>query len=113
MDGAGLITVEDEEPETVRTEAAEPAPARKVAAEKKAAPKPEPKPEPKKSKTPRQFSETKWFMVGEAIQDKDLDPELVSDKDLQKQYKPTKELPPEVRKKFSLNYGSDEKDRKK
>ncbi len=121
MDGASLVA---EEPITVvEPVAAEPAPRKPTRAAAKAAPETGPKPaveakpaaEPKKGKGARAFSETKWFMVGEAIKDEDLDPELVANKELQKQYKATQELPPEVRKKFSLTYGSEEKgsDKKK
>ncbi|MBM4398579.1 MAG: hypothetical protein FJ087_23200 [Deltaproteobacteria bacterium] len=126
MDGSHLEPVVEEEPQTVKLDPAE-APVSKVAAAKPApkvepvAAKPAPKPaEPapaaaaapaggKPAKKPRTFSETKWFMVGEAIEEKDLDPEMVSQKELQKQYRATTELPADVRKKFSLTYGQEEK----
>ena len=136
MDGESLVEMVIDEPvtviEAVPPESAPRKPPRsaaKVAVEPvsrpavEAKPAPEPKPapesrpavEPKKGKAPRAFSETKWFMVGEAIKEQDLDPELVANKELQKQYKATQELPAEVRKKFSLSYGTDEKgsDKKK
>lgn len=131
MDGTPLtMVVEEQEQPTVKAsvpdQVARPEPPKKVEAKSETAAKREPsKPEPppkrteeskteqKKSKSSRQFSETKWFMIGDVIQEQDLDPELVTEKELQKQYKPTRELPPEVRKKYSLNYQSEEKEGKK
>jgi len=54
----------------------------------------------------RAFSETKWFMVGDAIKDEELGPDEVPVEQLQKAYKPTTELPDDVRKKYSLTYGT-------
>ena len=90
-----------------------------VKPEPKAEPKPEPKVEPKvepkkpveaKKKTPKQFSETKWFMVGAEFKEDDVPSDEVPVDDLRKAYKPTRELPAEVRRKFSLNYGSKDDD---
>ena len=62
----------------------------------------------KKAKGPRPFSETKWFMVGEAIKDEEVEPQDVPVEDLQKIYRKTSELPDDVRKKFSLTFGTSE-----
>lgn len=92
------------EPVQAKPQAPEPEPRR--AEPRKAEPAREaPKPPQKK----RAFSETRWFMVGEAIEEKDLDPDTIPPEELQRQYRPTSELPPEVRRKFSLTYGQEEK----
>jgi len=63
------------------------------------------------------FSETKWFMVGDHIKDEEIEAEDLVVEDLQKIYKKTSTLPSDVRKKFSLRYGTkedeEEKDNKK
>lgn len=49
------------------------------------------------------FSETKWFMAGELEVPKDeIGPEILAPTDLEPRYKKTRELPPEVRRRFSL-----------
>lgn len=60
---------------------------------------------------PGTFSETKWFMVGEHIKDEEIEASDLPVEDLQEIYKRTGSLPEEVRKKYSLRYGTDE-DRK-
>jgi len=45
-------------------------------------------------------------MVGDAIKDEELGPDEVPVEQLQKAYKPTTELPDDVRKKYSLTYGT-------
>jgi hypothetical protein len=55
-------------------------------------------------KTSRQFSETKWFMAGESLKDEELTPEDIPIEDLDAIYRKTGEIPPELRKKFSLTY---------
>jgi len=52
----------------------------------------------------KNFSPTKWFMVGDHIKDEDLTPEDLTDDDLEKVYKKTGKIPDELRKKYSLNY---------
>jgi len=61
-------------------------------------------PKPKKK-----FSDTKWFLLGDQIKDEDREPEEVPPDELQKMYKTTKEMPVEVRRKFSLEYKDDDK----
>jgi hypothetical protein len=86
----------------------------------KEAPKPAVKPAPapaaaepaKPAKKGRSFSETKWFMIGEQIKNDEVGPEDVPVESLQQTYRPTQELPPEVRKKFSLTYGTQEDESK-
>ena len=132
MDGTALVPQVDEEAPTVdlspkdapQSKVAQPQASVKPAPKKApdASPRPEPRPGPgpasgatgSASKKKREFSETKWFMLGDVIEEKDLDPEIVPTDKLREQYRPTTELPPEVRKKFSLSYGQEaDKDEKK
>ena len=55
-------------------------------------------PMPKKG----EFSETKWFMAGELVKDDEIGPEAFPVQQLEPRYRKTKELPADVRKKFSL-----------
>lgn len=65
-------------------------------------------PAPRKSRSRGAFSETKWFMVGELEVPKDeIEPEILAPKDLEPRYKKTRELPPEVRRRFSLERDGD------
>jgi hypothetical protein len=79
--------------------------------------KPMPEPAPgaapeKKGGKSKRFSETKWFMMGDQIQEDDLGPENLRVEELQEKYRKTAELPPEVRRKYSLNYdGTEAKDK--
>lgn len=57
------------------------------------------------------FSETKWFMAGETVKDKEVEAEDRPLDDLQDVYKKTRQLPPDVRKKFSLKYGTKDDDK--
>jgi len=62
------------------------------------------KPDTAKPAKKKNFSETKWFMVGDHIKDEDVTPEDLTDDDLNKVYKKTGKIPDELRKKYSLNY---------
>jgi len=55
-------------------------------------------PRPKKG----EFSETKWFMAGDLVKDDEIGPEIFPAQQLEPRYRKTKELPADVRKKFSL-----------
>lgn len=68
-------------------------------------PEDRPTAEPKSTGT---FSETKWFMVGEHIKDEEIEASDLPLEDLQEIYKRTGVLPEEVRKKYSLRYGTEE-----
>lgn len=68
-------------------------------------PKARPPAEPDRMGT---FSETKWFMIGEHIKDEEVEASDLPVEDLQEIYKRTGVLPEEVRKKYSLRYGTDE-----
>jgi len=50
-----------------------------------------------------EFSETKWFMAGELVKEDEIGPEAFPVQQLEPRYRKTKELPAEVRKKFSLS----------
>jgi len=64
---------------------------------------------PRKGKPRGAFSETKWFMAGELEVPKDeIGPEILAPKDLEPRYKKTRELPPEVRRRFSLERDGEE-----
>ena len=60
----------------------------------------------------KRFSETKWFMIGDHIKEEEVTPEDILPEDLDEVYKKTGELPPEIRKKYSLEYSenNDKKD---
>lgn len=58
------------------------------------------------------FSETKWFMAGDNIKDEEVEAADKPVDDLQDIYKKTRDLPPDVRKKFSLQYGNSEDGKK-
>ena len=75
--------------------------------ESAASPPVEPEEPPKK-----RFSETKWFMIGDHIKDEELTPEDIPTEDLEEVYKKTSELPPEIRKKYSLEYHDNNKEDK-
>jgi len=62
-------------------------------------------PKPKKG----EFSETKWFMAGELVKDDEIGPEAFPVQQLEPRYRKTKELPDDVRKKFSLSKDDDPK----
>jgi hypothetical protein len=55
-------------------------------------------PRPKKG----EFSETKWFMAGELVKEDEIGPEAYPVQQLEPRYRKTRELPPEVRRKYSL-----------
>lgn len=58
------------------------------------------------------FSETKWFMAGDKIKDEDVTPEDIPIDDLDKIYRKTSELPPDIRKKYSLSFDDEKKEKK-
>ena len=69
-----------------------------TAAKNRVEKKKEPKGQPK-------FSETKWFMVGEHLDEiDDVSTEDLPPEDLNKVYKKENELPKEIRKKYSLEF---------
>ncbi len=75
--------------------------------------KSESKPEEARPRQEKKFSETKWFMIGDHIKEEDVTPEDIPEDDLQEVYKKTAEIPPELRKKYSLSYkekGPDDQD---
>lgn len=134
MDGTPLVSeVEDEEPDSRPTRvlgpnelpadaAGEPPakPAPPAAEPASAPPVTAPRPPPRRTPPPAEdagpadpdrpgaFSETKWFMVGEHIKDEEIEASDLPVEDLQAIYKRTGVLPEEVRKKYSLRYGTDE-----
>ncbi len=134
MDGTPLVSeVEDDDPDSHPTRVLGPEELPADAAGKPPAgptppvarPVPEPPvaptpPPPHRSPTPAEdagpaepgrpgsFSETKWFMVGEHIKDEEIEASDLPVEDLQEIYKRTGVLPEEVRKKYSLRYGTDE-----
>lgn len=65
-----------------------------------------------KPKKAKRFRETKWFMMGDQMKDEDIEIEDLPMEELQKKYMVTSELPPEIRKKYSLEY-KEEGDKKK
>lgn len=65
-------------------------------------------PAPAEPDRPGAFSETKWFMIGEHIKDEEVEASDLPVEDLQEIYKRTGTLPEEVRKKYSLRYGTNE-----
>lgn len=137
MDGTPLVSeVEDDEPDSRPTrvlgpeelpvDAAREPPARPIPPVAEPAPPPpatasRPRPcrtpppaedaGPAEPDRPGAFSETKWFMVGDHIKDEEIEASDLPVEDLQEIYKRTGALPEEVRKKYSLRYGTDE-DRK-
>ncbi len=74
----------------------------------KESPEPEEDMSPTEPDRPGTFSETKWFMIGDHIKDEEIEASDLPVEDLQEIYKRTGVLPEEVRKKYSLRYGTDE-----
>ena len=69
----------------------------------------ESKPEKVRPRQEKKFSETKWFMIGDHIKEEDVTPEDIPEEDLDEIYKKTGEIPPELRKKYSLSYDGKKK----